>query len=144
MNSRDGWYTLWVYQCSRLTISFFFFWLPLTPFFLVLFFSYRSIYHIYNIWEKRTRKRGFAQDNIRKLKIIYNILRSSLEKTICYKENLTKKAFLLYKIYGKDVKINITKSNGTHLSLDFTCPRLSFTPNRFLFKEIKDPLREVR
>ena len=90
---------------------------------------------------------GFLQyysfaDNIREMKYIYNLLRGSLEKTICYKENLSRSSFL--KSYGRNVKIDITKSNGTHVSLDFTCPRLNFTPLKFLCKEIKDPLREVR
>ena len=77
-------------------------------------------------------------DNIRKLKMIYNILRASLEKTICFKEKLTKVSF--HKIYGKDISVDITNKYGTKLRLDFPAPILEFTPRKFLFNDIKDPL----
>jgi len=77
-------------------------------------------------------------DNKPKLKLIYNILRGSLSKTICFKENLSKKQFL--KTYGKNVSISIMKKDGTSTRLDFSCPALNFTPNNFLYREFKDPL----
>jgi len=77
-------------------------------------------------------------DNIRKLKYIYVFLRNSLEKTICLKEKLTRNEF--YMTYGRNIKINITRSNGTRITLEFACPVLNHAPKNFLFKEIKDPL----
>lgn len=91
----------------------------------------------------RSILRGFLQyysyaDNIRELRTIYSFLKSSLEKTIRYKENLTREDF--YRTYGKNVKINILKKDGSYVSLDFPLPNLKFTPMKFLFKELRDPL----
>lgn len=91
----------------------------------------------------RSILKGYVQyysfaDNIRKLKYIYVFLRNSLERTICLKEKLTRHEFLM--TYGRNIKINITRSNNTRITLDFSCPVLKHAPKNFLFKEIKDPL----
>ena len=77
-------------------------------------------------------------DNKWKLKTLFTILKGSLKKAICYKEKISNDKF--NKTYGKDITINITKKNGSHVKLDFQCPKLDFTPNKFLIKEFKDPL----
>ena len=96
-----------------------------------LILRYRSILNGY------TQYYLFA-DNIKKLRYIYLMLRNSLEKTIRYKEKLTAREFLT--TYGKNIKVNITKRDGSCVSLDFPLPSLKHNPNNFLFKRLKDPL----
>jgi len=91
----------------------------------------------------RSILKGYLQyysfaDNFPKLKEIYNALRASLEKTICYKENLTKERFR--SIYGRSVSVSTTNKYGITRNLDFASPVLKITPKNFLFKDIKDPL----
>ena len=102
---------------------------PLSTVQLIL--RYRSILNGYKQYYSFT-------DNIGKLKYIYVFLKNSLERTIRLKEDLTKHEFLM--TYGKNVKINLTKSDGTRITLDFACPTLKVSPKNFLFKNIKDPL----
>lgn len=77
-------------------------------------------------------------DNFLKLKAIYRVLRASLEKTICYKENINKETF--HMTYGKNITLTITNKLGSTQSLNFAPPELKFTPTNFLFDDIKDPL----
>lgn len=69
---------------------------------------------------------------------IYNLLRLSLIRTLRQKLHLNYKEIL--KIFGKYVKIDILKADGTTAQLDFAPPCLKKQSSLFLTNPINDPL----
>lgn len=78
-------------------------------------------------------------DNLTSLRRIYNLLLGSLIKTICHKERINREEFV--KSYGRYVKLNILRSDGTIACLDFLPPVLKKRPMNFLTKHNPDPLK---
>lgn len=69
-------------------------------------------------------------DNRAHLGKIFWILKESLKKTICYKKDIGSPQF--YKQYGPHTTLEIIRSDGEIVTLDFRCPPLKRTPQRFL------------
>jgi hypothetical protein len=70
---------------------------------------------------------------------IYWVLKECLRKTISSKKKMNRSAFL--KAFGKDCTINLRRSDGVRVCLDYARPNLNRDPMRFYgTKTIADPL----